>query len=53
MGLNGKDVIFKLGTLDNLDDVSDLNQSSWIWLIPQDFSGIFILDVGPIMYLVI
>ena len=46
MGLNGIDAIFKLVTLHVLDDVSNLNQSIWVWLIPQGFSGIVILDVG-------
>ena len=46
MGRDGVDVIFKDVTLDELDDVSNLNLSTWSWLIPQSFSGIFILDVG-------
>ena len=48
MGLDGIDIIFKLATLDELDDVSNINQSIWIWLIPQGFSRI-ILDVGSII----
>ena len=47
------DVIFKLATLDELDDVSNLNQFIWIWLILQGFSEIVILDVGPIIQTVI
>ena len=46
MGRDGVDVIFKDVTLDELDDVSNPNLSTWFWLIPQSFSGIFILDVG-------
>ena len=30
MGFHGIDVIFKLATLDQLDDVSNLNQSIWV-----------------------
>ena len=30
MDLDGIDVILKLATLDELDDVSNLNQSIWI-----------------------
>ena len=49
MGLDGIDVIFKLETLDELDDVSNLNQSVWAWLIPQGFLGTVILDGGLII----
>ena len=42
MGLDGMDVMFKLLTLDDLDSVSNLNQSIWVWLISQ--------DIGPIDY---
>ena len=52
IGLDGIDVIFKLATLHRLD-VSNLNQYIWGWLILQGFSGIFILDVGPIIFIVI
>lgn len=44
----GIDVIFNLATLDELN-VSNLNQFIWVWLIPQSFSGIIILDAGQIM----
>ena len=30
MGLDGIDVIFKLANLDEVDDVSNLNQSVWV-----------------------
>ena len=30
-------------------DVINLSQSIWVWLIPKSFSGIVILDMGPIM----
>ena len=53
MGLDGIDVVFKLATLDELDDVSNLNQSFWFWLLPQGFSEIVILDVGPAICIVI
>ena len=53
MGLDRRDMIFKVGTLDELDDVSDSNQSIWVWLVPQVFSGIAILDVGPLKCIVI
>ena len=41
-------MIFKLATLDEFDDVNNLNESIWVWLISQVFSGIAVLDVGPI-----
>ena len=44
MGLDEIDVTLKLATLDEIDDVSN---------IPQGFSGIVILDVGPIICIVI
>ena len=50
MGLDGIDMIFKLTTLDELDDVSNLNHSIWVWLMSQFFSGIAILDVGSITF---
>ena len=67
MGLSGMDVIFKLepsykleinvifklATLGELDDASNLNQSIWVWLISQSFPGIVIVDVGPITLTVI
>ena len=31
MGLNGMDVIVKLATLDEFDDVNYLNQTIWLW----------------------
>ena len=34
MSLDGIDVIFKLANLDEVDDVSNLNQSVWVWLMP-------------------
>ena len=40
MGLDEIDVVLKLSTLNELDDVSNLNQSIWVWLIAQGFSGI-------------
>ena len=53
MGLSGIDVVFKLATVDELDDVSKLNQPIWIRLIPSGFPGIIhtinILDAGRIM----
>ena len=52
MGLDGVDVIFKLPTLDEVDDVSNLKQSIWVCLTQQGFSGIVILDVGPITCIV-
>ena len=47
------DVIFKLATLDELDDVSNLNQSILVWLILQRFSGIVILDRGSVICIMI
>ena len=35
-------VIFKLATLDQLDDVRNLGYSILVWLIPKCFSGITI-----------
>ena len=35
--LDGIDVVFKLQTLDEPDDVSNPNQSIWVSLVPQDF----------------
>ena len=34
-------VIFELATLDELDDVNNLKQSIWDWIISQDFPWIF------------
>ena len=45
--VDGIDMIFKLATLDEFDDVNNLNESIWVWLISQVFSGIAVLDVGP------
>ena len=53
MGLNEIDMIFKLSALDEHMDVNDLSQSNYVWLIPQGFSGIIILGVGPIICIVI
>ena len=53
MGLHGINVIFKLATLGELDDASNLSQSIWVWLISQSFPGIVIVDVGPITLTVI
>ena len=53
MGLDGIDMILKLATLDELDDVSNLKQSIWVWLIPQGFSGTVILDEGLITWIMI
>ena len=44
LGMDGIGVIFKLATLDELDDVINLNQSICVWFIPQGFSRIIILD---------
>ena len=41
-GLGGIDVIVKLATLDDLDNVSNLNQSIWVYLMPQGFSKMLI-----------
>ena len=51
MGLDGIDLILKLASLDVLDDVINLNQSIWIWFIAHGFSGIVILNVRPIIYI--
>ena len=51
-GLDGVDVIFKLPTLDEVNDVSNLKQSIWVCLTLQGFSVIVILDVGPITCIV-
>ena len=48
MSPDGIEVIFKPAPLDEFDDVSGLNQSIWVWLIGQGFSGIVTLIVGPI-----
>ena len=48
MSPDGTEVIFKPATLDEFDDVTGLNQSIWVWLIGQGFSGIVTLIVGPI-----
>ena len=53
MGVDGTEGTFKLANLDELNNNSNLNQFIWIWLIPQGFSGIVILDVGPIIWIVI
>ena len=45
--MDGMDMIFKLATLDEPDDVNNLNESIWVWLISQVFSEIAVLDVGP------
>ena len=45
--MDGIDMIFKLATLDEPDDVNNLNESIWVWLISQVFSEIAVLDVGP------
>ena len=39
MGLGGLDVILKLPILDDLKDVSNLKQSTWVWWITQGFPG--------------
>ena len=39
MGLGGLDVILKLPILDDLNDVSNLKQSTWVWWITQGFPG--------------
>ena len=52
MGLNGMDVIVKLATLDEFDDVNYLNQTIWLWQTAQDISKIVILGVGPIIFIV-
>ena len=49
IGLDGIDVTFKLAAIYQLDDVSSLNQSMWVWLIQQGFSGIVVLNVGQII----
>ena len=36
-------------TLDELDNISNLNQSIWVGLIPQGFSGNNILVVSPVI----
>ena len=48
MGLDGIDVVFKLATLDELDDVSNLNQSFWFWLLPQSAFCPCYLGCSPI-----
>ena len=40
-------------TLDELDNISNLNQSIWVRLIPQGFSGNNILVVSPTIYYLI
>ena len=51
--MDGIDMSFKLATLDELDDVSNLDQCTRVCLIPQGFSVIVILDVSPIICIVI
>ena len=53
MSLHGRDATFKPATLNMFDDVSNFNQSVWVSLIPQDFTGIVIVDVGSITFIVI
>ena len=51
--MDGMDMSFKLATLDELDDVSNLDQCTRVCLIPQGFSVTVILDVSPIICIVI
>ena len=45
--MDGIDMSFKLATLDELDDVSNLDQCTRVCLIPQGFSVIVIFGCQP------